>query len=226
MSKRFILVCFLLIYSLSLSIFISNGNAANLSSVGKRISPVYEEMLANQIYLLWRELLSQKAVQEQDPFYIQSIVDDQSLTVDLGSILKKYHPSVNWRTNLEEDGSFAGILLIPGSEKLPGPNIRSGQGYLMVFVNEPEDKKITAELNTHGFTLHSELSLFELEYVKDEKGRQIIDLDRPRFISQIFERLVQEGMNPVNAHLAADEAIKDFRKLKKPKLVIFDRISA
>ncbi len=79
-------------------------------------------------------------------------------------------------------------------------------------------------LKNQGFTIHSELSLFELEYVKNKAGRQMVNLDEPYFIHEIFKQQVRQGVNPVGAHEATDQAVKDFRKLKKPKLVIFGKI--
>ena len=224
MFKRFVLLCSVFIFSLILNHSTIFAETDNLGNSGKMISPVYEEMLANEIYLLWRDFFSQKVIQETDPFYVQSDDSDQSLAVSVSSILKKKYPAINWRTEISEANTSFGVLFIQdGNDEYL--DLRNEQGYVLVFANDPVDGVIE-KLRKRGFNLRSKLSLFELEHIKNERGRQIFNLDDPRLTRRVFERMVRKGMNPVHAHPATEEAIKDFRKLKEPKLLIFDRMSS
>ena len=216
-----------LIWPLLLFLFFSS-NAFTYAVVSpkdtaKSVSPLYEEMLANQIYSLRRELLDQKTITEEDPFYLFSDEEGQVLIADIGKILKKNHPAISWSMNAGEKG-MVGVQLIHDVEKWLTSKFKNPISYVLVLTDEPPDDKLLAKLSAKGLLVHSELSLFELEFVKNEQGRQIVNLDDPSVQNRVFQRLVREGMNPVFAHSATDEGIKNFRKLKKPKLLIFDRI--
>ncbi len=218
MLYRFLTV-FVLLLNLYPSVIYADHQSAAES--GKPISPVYEHMLANQIYNLRRELLSHKQIQKNDSFYVLAL-NDQLLAESVRLALKKNYPSINW----EADPKLlpAGVLLVEDSAQMKQSDLGQKTSYVLIFSNEEENPDLIDQLARQGFKLHSDLAFFELEYAQDERGRQIVDLDQTRFRNQIFERLVREGMNPVQAHSEAEEAVKNFRKLKHPKLLIFDRI--
>ena len=85
------------------------------------------------------------------------------------------------------------------------------------------DEHLEEKLARIGLKIFDFLSLPELEYLKNEEGRQVINFDTPQDTQKIFEHLVREGMNPVNAHTAAEEAIINFRKMKDIKLFILSK---
>lgn len=222
MFKQLILFCCVAISLFAVNIQATLGENNHLGDAGKIISPIYEEMLANQIYLLWQEFFSQKIIEEKDPFFIRSDDASQSLVVTVDSILKKNYPSINWKMKPLETNTSFGILFIQDENEYL--DLGNEQGYVLMFADDPIDS-IVVKLRKRGFNLRSKVSLFELEHVKNEHGRQIFNLDDPRLTQRVFERMVREGMNPVYAHPETEKAVKDFRKLKEPKLLIFDRMS-
>lgn len=216
-----ILLCLLLFSS------IAYGEAKSALRAGESISPVYEDMLAHQIYQLRKELIKQKTIQPEEDFAIMGLDrEEHQLASEVLSHLKRNYPKVNWQPPRRI--RIQGVLLMDGSQETDITKAAKfiQKGYLMVFGLKPANGELITKLTDAGFRLHSEVSGFELEYVKNDEGRQIIDLDEPYFTNQIFERLVKQEMNPVHAHLAAEQAIKDFRKLKELKLVIFGKIPA
>ncbi|GEM_PF-4710026 len=196
--------------------------------IGTSISPIYEQMLANEIDLLRREMVSKKEIKAGDDFHIASFNHDQLSPFQIAAFLNHRYPSVHWRIGTEENKLFQGIFLINEAAKLKEAirYIKNRGAEIILFTDQPVDEKLTAQLKESGFQIHSQMSLFELEYVEDEKGRQIVDLSNTRYQNQIFVRLVREGMNPVNAHTATAEAVQNFRKLREPRLLILDKITA
>ncbi len=212
---------------------------------GSSISPVYEEMIGNQVFRLWKELIQKKTIKPRDPFYISGWGEEESpLAYRVVSSLKRYHKKgvqgqfrflKNWKGHSKEASSY-GVILVgaaqpEGFRKLSlkdFQNIASlfsasqQKGFLMVFANGSQTHLglLQSIFEGAGLRVHSIISLFELEYVKDELNRQAINLDFPEYRNQIFERLVRQGMNPVSAHPLVDESIQSFRKAKEPKILI------
>jgi len=219
------LIISLLPYLFFQSHALADKDITNFAMAGKNISPIYQEMLANQIDRLRKELIDQKIIQPQEGFVVMGVArDEHQLADEVISHLKRKYPEVNWQSS--SDVSFYGIILMNGTQEsaLSKAGSLIEKGYLIIFAEEPIDASLKEMLKNQGFTIHSELSLFELEYVKNSEGRQMVNLDEPYFIHEIFKQRVREGINPVQAHEAAEQAVKDFRKLKKPKLMVFGKI--
>ena len=89
----------------------------------------------------------------------------------------------------------------------------------LAFQSERAQWESTAE--KWGLSLNDSLSVPELEFAKDEAGRQVVDLDDPKYEYQIYERLVREGMNPVLAHPEASEAIRRLRRMTEVQILFF-----
>ena len=82
-----------------------------------------------------------------------------------------------------------------------------GSAIFTVFDDRQKDKL----LSVSGCTLLEVIGVFELEYVKDESGRQILSLDEPFVQERMLRRLVERGMNPLAARQVIKDAVKDFR---------------
>jgi len=67
--------------------------AETKSNFLERLSPVYEEMLANQVFSLWHELLGQEKVGQKEKFYIIGIGETEDLLASrIVSSLERNHP--------------------------------------------------------------------------------------------------------------------------------------
>jgi len=70
-------------------------------------------------------------------------------------------------------------------------------------------------------TLLTRMSAWELEFVKDHTGRQILNLDQPELHELMVTRLVERGMNPVAARPRVPEQVEAFRSDKATKICFF-----
>ena len=150
------------------------------------------------------------------------------------SELGRQYQTVPWEAEFPEAQArpFRGVILMEWagaaeSQKMDLKRAASflsdarHDGFLMVFSGGPlEPEFLESNLHEPSFNVHAVMGARELEFVKDESGRQAIDLDLPQYRYRIFERLVREGMNPVAAHPAAEQAVQDFRVSYGPKIFI------
>ncbi len=202
-----------------------------------QISPVYEQMLGNQVDLLRKEMIRRKELKPADPFLVVGWTTDQdALASQITSALKQNHSKrESWEAVFLNDWGrshdnrpFQGVILLATEhfEILQQAAAYIGRpqskGFLMVFTRGSATHMgfVQSLFEGAGLRVRSVMTLAELEFSKDGMNRQAINLDFPEYRNQIFERLVREGMNPVNAHPTADKAIQDFRSAKDQKILI------
>lgn len=206
-------------------------------SAPNSISPVYEEMLAHQVFVRWKESV-QKDKPKPAPFFVVGWGEKENVLANgVAASLKRYHreaadwqymPFRDWEKNRNR-ASFNGVILI-GLDTAKNKGLRNAasyigrpenKGFLIVFATEPIGRVwLESIFEKADLEIQAIISLPELEFVKDEKGRQVVDLDLPNYRNMIYEQLVREGMNPVNAFPAADQAIQSFRKSRASKILI------
>jgi len=89
---------------------------------------------------------------------------------------------------------------------------RTKDGFLIVTHVSPETAESRrAALMGDGLKIIEDIRESELEFLKDASGRQVVDLSDPKVIGQVYERLVYEGIHPVQAWPLAEEAVRRFR---------------
>ena len=178
-------------FCLSLFFFVSSasGFGEDGSSAWSQVraaSPVFEEMLANQIASFRRTLTPNKSNQEENSFFV----------------ITKPEPS---------EFSKAVSLLNESKE----------ESFVVALAFQSERAQWESTAEKSGLSLADSVSIPELEFAKDEAGRQVVDLDDPKYEYQIYERLVREGMNPVLAHPEASEAIRRLRRMTEVQILFF-----
>ena len=208
------------------------------------ISPVHEEMVGNQIRALHRRLWN-------DPS--KPIVSSESFSVmgwneDAKALAAKVAKQVRTKKGLENlqfvnrrvKAPFHGVILVAVGkienvsqeqqlekevpEAVQFLALPSNKGFILVFTwTEPDRKQVGALIKKYGFRVIESISERELEFVKDEKGRQMVGLDDLKWQSLIYERFVRGGMNPVNAWPAVEEAVQNFRKSQDSKILIIGK---
>jgi len=210
-----------------------------------RISPVYEQMVGNQVFRLWNELIQKKAIQPNDSFFIAGWgKEENSLAHQVVLSFKHDHQKEahgqfrflkNWKDHGKDTSSY-GVILV-GAAQPEGfrqlslkdfqdiaslYNASRSKGFLVVFASGSQTHLglLQSIFEGAGLKMHSMMSLFELEYVEGELNRQATNLDFPDTKNRIFERFVRQGMNPVRAHPSTEEAIQNFRKANEPKILI------
>lgn len=204
------------------------GYTADSETVTHSISPVYEEMLGYQIKSMWRDLSKQHSeLKHQEPRLVA--LDEQGEAL-IESVIKRSHNEIASALNElrpRNDGSAVIIILLtqsdPASLAKAAAYIGSRDAVQALLLTEEPVDSLISQIQNAGLAVVSVMSAFELEYVKGEDGRQIVQLDDPAYHQKIFERLVREGMNPVEAHPIVDQAVQDFRKLDRLKLVVLAR---
>jgi len=233
---------------LSLLIVAHVCSAADRSSIPSSISPVYEEMVGNQVFLLWNYMVQKKELKPNESFFIAGWGEEESpLAHQVVSSLKHYHKKAargqfrflkNWKDR-QKDTRFSGVILVgatslDGIRKLQLENFQEiaslfsasqSKGFLMVFADGSLARigLLESIFEGTGLQTRSVMSLSELEFVEDEFNRQAVNLDFPQYRNRILERLVRQGMNPVHAHPVVDQAIQDFRKSQEPKILIVSK---
>jgi hypothetical protein len=210
----------LLLFIIGLSILTPGRvNAYDASPKTHLISPVYEEMLANQIHRLNRQLRGGEAI-----FHVRSWGE-----ADIEG----------WRFAHEEDGGpFEGIVLVDATREAVNPIIDLGviveagqflakqgnDGFLLIVANASFEREALEEpLLKEGLLILDQFPEWELEYVKDNSGRQVIDLDSAQAIERVYERLVREGMNPVGAWPKAVDLATEFRTRDDRTILVVGR---
>ncbi|MBI3999076.1 MAG: hypothetical protein HY351_00525 [Candidatus Omnitrophica bacterium] len=210
------------------------------------ISPVYEEMLANEVVLLWRGLVKEGTLKPEAPFLIAGWgQDDEPLALKVAESLEQKHDlQGHWEAvsfqdwkETRENTPFQGVIFInldsnkatskKGSflevlkEAAAFIGSSENEGFLVMFIRGYMNHAwLESTVEEAGLKLKAVLKPYELEFVEDELGRQTVDLDFPKWRNMIYERFVREGMNPVAAHPQTDEAIEYFRKSQEPKILI------
>lgn len=202
------------------------------------ISPAYEGMLAHQVFLFWNSLVQEKMLEHGEPFFIVGWgKKEHTLANRITSSLKEHHEKAaawryldfkNWRQS-RNHSLFRGVILI-GLDTAKNKDLREAasyigrpenEGFLLVFATEPIGRVwLESIFERAGLKIWTIIAQPELEFMKDESGRQVIDLDLPDYRNMIYERFVREGMNPVNAYPATDQAIQNFRKSRASKILI------
>ena len=203
-----------------------------------RLSPVYEEMLGNQVYSLWKNLIQRHLINGTAPFYVAGWNQSEGLAEKVTASLRRTHGGFcDWRLGSLDDWKgkkpFRGVILIGSADSNLAPasdfrkaaaffiGSKENKGYLILFLKEAEQvAEFKPILKEAGLESKSVFALKEIEFAKDEWGRQVVDLDSPDYQYRIFEQLVREGMNPVRAHPMVEEAVKHFRNADKPKILI------
>ena len=223
-----------LFYPFFLLIFFASGSLR--ASTESDLSPVYEEVFANEVFSLWRGLAEEGKVREKEKFFVVGFDEEKDrLASRIVSSLERNHPeSAQWEIGgtepLEEGEPFRGVILMRFDMPKEIEGVASvfqkpgNEGFLLIFsdryVNRPW---LESNIEDADLKVLAVIAERELEFVEDELGRQIVDLDDPKWRGMIYERLVQEGMNPVRAHPATDEAIRQFRKSRKSKVIILGK---
>lgn len=161
------------------------------------LSPVYEEMLANEAALLKRRLAEQKVLKEDEPGVI---------FVDAEPLAELREAAVDF-----SQPEHLGFMLVFMGTVPTGDRSRDLSS---------RRTAVRAVLEEQGLHIHEELAPAELEFIEDESGRQAINLDDPQYQNQIYERLVREGMNPVHAWPETQELIRRFRSLQNKSILI------
>jgi hypothetical protein len=193
---------------------------------GKRISPLYEEMLGNQIVSLRRELVDQKIIRAGEPFSVSSWnEDEQALACHIAAYLQASQNETGaWqcvpvssdqahRVVILMESDFSDSTLLKEFAQAVQFLSREGNaGFLIVILRPPlKFDSLNSIVVRSGLAIHTLMKESEIEFLKDGSGRQRISLDFPEPRRRIYERLVREGMNPVSAEGARDQAIRDFR---------------
>jgi hypothetical protein len=205
------------------------------------IAPAFGEMLANQVFENYRvyfgSVLS-KSKSEKLTILLKTN-DNGVLALDiLSSIQKKAKHSIKWR-RFEKRIMLYNVLpsleQVKQAENVNGKNASFDAVLFEEKKMEEWDRAITGPCLWIDLLPESEAKEFkpvtgrevigkwkpfELEFVKDSKGRQYLSLDDINFQDKIFERVVERGMNPVSAHKAVKEFIQAFRS-NGETLVIF-----
>lgn len=222
-----------------LLILTSQWVSADVSSFHE-LSPVYEEMLANQVDQLRRELVQYGQIDKSEPFWVAGW-DRASGVIALEviqSLLKRKFKFKNWRyADVLPSNDFHGVVLFSlsapqSSEELMAeieaairftgnePHV----GFLVIFVpNDIARKPLEVLIQQCGSRIRYAIPERELEFVKDASGRQIVHLDDDRFRLKIYARFVQKGMNPVLAMPASVEAIRRFRTSENRTILVVER---
>ncbi len=221
------------IFTLIILTVTTNAYASKeLMGKGKDLSPVYEEMWTNEIKILAKDLKDHKLFDQQIPFSIVQMDGNDKTLIQIAGIFndKEIKLKVIKPEQLAGLKKFQGIIFLEdvNLEKLGQLAAQfSPENKAVFFIVITDDYHIDEHLEEKlariGLKIFDFLSLPELEYLKNEEGRQVINFDTPQDTQKIFEHLVREGMNPVNAHTAAEEAIINFRKMKDIKLFILSK---
>ncbi|OGX04883.1 MAG: hypothetical protein A3G87_04500 [Omnitrophica bacterium RIFCSPLOWO2_12_FULL_50_11] len=204
------------------------------------LSPVYEEMLGNQVDQLRRELARNGFVDEREAFWVAGW-DRESRVLAFGvtrSLSQKRATFKNWRfAEALPARDFRGVIffmfntaqMTEESKAEMKEAIRfmaNGQhvGFLMIIAPKEFDHSLLETMiGASGLRISDVIPERELEFVKDASGRQIINLDGDRFRLKVYERLVREGMNPVYAMPASGEAIHRFRTDGNGTILVVER---
>ena len=206
------------------------------------LSPVFEEMLAHQIYALSQNLIPQKKSTPEPFFLVTQNETGNALLKRTSAKLKTLYPAVSWKevdlSNEINEKSFQSLVFI-GFDWLSGSSSKNSvvneinqitpwfqnpgnKGFILVVVREYMNRGwLDSIAEDTGLKVFKVMALRELEFVEDGLGREIVNLDLPQFRESIYERFVREGMNPVDAHLKTDQAIEQFRACEWPQIVVF-----
>jgi hypothetical protein len=173
-------------------------------------SPVFEELLANQIASVRRRLIENKILSDQSRILLFL---DQKTGEQVVFSLKKGDASIDWDSILflTEDQA---TLSLETSEK---------EIMVVAFGKKSDQDQIETDFEKKELGLGVSFTIPELEYAKDKVGRQIANLGEPYYEQLIFERLVREGLNPVLAHPEANEALHKLRQMEVFEIRFFFR---
>jgi len=181
----------------------------------KIASPVFDEMLANQIVSIRRELIKNGLIQEDSFFYIVTKTDEKKTFGQITTYLNGLESSVYW------DGLF---FVVPEFLKVVSLiNEDQKEAFVVMLTFESDRAQWESAAEKGGLNLYDSVSVPELEFAKDEAGRQIVNLNGSPYEYRIYERLVREGMNPVEAHTEASEAIKKLRQMNDIQALFFTK---
>ena len=161
------------------------------------LSPVYEEMLANEAALLKRRLAEQKVLKEDEPGVIFA---------DAEPLAELREAAVRFSQSRHQGFMLVFMGTVPMGDRSRDLSLRR--------------IAVKAVLEERGLRIQDELAPAELEFIEDESGRQAINLDDPQYQNRIYERLVREGMNPVHAWPEAIARIEKFRSLQNKSILI------
>ena len=163
---------------------------------------------------------------------------NEGLAEKVTASLRRTHGGFcDWRLgsldNWKDKRPFQGVILIGSADSNLAPasdfrraaaffiGSKENKGYLILFLREAGQVDVFGPiLKEAGLESKNVIALKEIEFAKDEWGRQVVDLDSPDYQYRIFEQLVREGMNPVRAHSMVEEAVKHFRNADEPKIMI------
>ena len=196
------------------------------------ISPLFEQMLAHEIRLLWEELVKDEKIRPGQTFFLAGLKkEDKALASDVVSYLKQNVGSIAGNHVEFLNGAkepFYGVMLVEfeslstieeAGSYLTGSQI--SDGYLIVFLPEYVNRGwLESNIEEMGLQIRSYMAPRELEYIEGDSGRQIVDLNNPYYRNQLYERLVRDGENPVRAAPEADAAIRRFRSFQEPMILV------
>jgi hypothetical protein len=184
---RFIKSLPFFIISLLFPVSAFSQNQTDTWSQVRVASPVFEEMLTNQITSFRRTITQDKLKQNESSFVV-----------------------------IEADPSEF-------SKVIPSLNQAKEESFVVALAFHSDRVQLEAIAGQFGFSLSEAVPVPELEFAKDESGRQIVNLDDPKYEYQIYERLVREGLNPVEAHPYARQAIEHLRQMDNIQVLFFTK---
>jgi len=207
------------------------------------IAPAFGAMVCNQLFDLYREELPRR--KEPVSFDVTIVQDDAGMLAY--DILISLEKNKNRNNEWKDFGRKLKLKSIAGnSDKFDRMSKRNShfQNFSGMIANSFDLDKLISE-NEHAsvvlfvddgqphdfFNMENEkpgwlLNKFKvsgLEFLKERKGRQSLDLSL--YPDAIFKRLVERGMSPVDARSVASVAIQAFREDQKTYLSIWTRKS-
>ena len=204
---------FIILIVFSVSAF--GQDQANVWSQVRQASPVFEEMLANQIASVRRKLIKDKLLQEESSFYVVGEIDEDKAFDRIIAYLNGFEPSVYW------SGLFFSVSELSKAISLINEDRKETFIVMLAFKSDRSQWELAVE--KEGLNLYDSISIPELEFVKDKAGRQIVNLNGSPYEYRIYERLVREGMNPVEAHPEAGKAIEKLKQMSDIQVLFFTK---
>lgn len=239
--KKIFSLAFIVLVSFCHAVFSDEISAKLPESPYQMVAPVFGSMVANQLYDIW-----ESAPQDIRHSDIQLVIwekDAGILAHDVMSgLYEKKYATRKWRrfaeqitvdgitTNQDESdrmairnerfSHFKAVHFDAMTfDQFSNLDLTKPVWIVVVCSSDQVQSVENAALGAHGEVILKS-PLVELEFLKGDEGRQLLDLGAAKNMKLIFERLVARSVNPLEAKAMAQRAVDAFRANKETSLVV------